>query len=111
VTVKFGGRPWARQVKLVLARDGASCRLGLPGCTIRATTADHILPRSHGGSNDLPNLRAACNHCNKSRKDRPLEALRPFREIYGRRATLRPDYTAPPLPRRSFATIRGDFGR
>lgn len=119
MTVKFGGRPWMRQVKLVIARDGATCRLALTGCTGIATTADHILPRSKGGSNELPNLRASCGHCNKSRKDRDLDSLRPQAgvanltpaggHIYGRRATLRRDYSA--LPRRSFATIRGDVGR
>jgi 5-methylcytosine-specific restriction endonuclease McrA len=30
------------------------------GCNKPATTADHILPRIHGGSDKIENLRAAC---------------------------------------------------
>ncbi|MEU1585224.1 HNH endonuclease [Micromonospora sp. NPDC005710] len=35
-----------------------------------ATTADHILPLSKGGSNDLTNLRPACGPCNYGRGNR-----------------------------------------
>lgn len=28
---------------------------------------DHILPRKHGGTNDIENLRAACTPCNKAK--------------------------------------------
>lgn len=52
---------------IVIARDGGRCQLRLPGCTVVATSADHIVPRSRGGTNDLTNLRAACRHCNSAR--------------------------------------------
>ena len=59
---------WRRVKAQVIARDGGVCRLRLPGCTIQATTADHIIPWLQGGGwYDLSNLRAACDHCNKVR--------------------------------------------
>lgn len=88
--------PWAGnaryRLKLVgecLARYGRTCHLcGLPG----ATTADHLIPWSHGGLNVLDNLRPAHGACNFIRQDTPLkvwftehriprrEALTPSRE-------------------------------
>lgn len=53
---------------VVIARDGGRCQLRLPGCTAVATTADHIVPRSRGGLTTVGNLRAACGHCNSSRR-------------------------------------------
>lgn len=35
-----------------------------------APTLDHIIPRSHGGSDDPENLRLACRGCNCSRSNR-----------------------------------------
>jgi 5-methylcytosine-specific restriction endonuclease McrA len=58
------GEGWSRKSKLVLERDGYQCQIGLPGCTGRATTADHIIAVAKGGSNDVSNLQAACRHCN-----------------------------------------------
>lgn len=40
-------------------------------CRGPATTADHITPRSLGGSDDLDNLRPACKRCNSSRGTSP----------------------------------------
>lgn len=60
---------------LVLERDGYRCRLRLPGCTLTATTADHVVPRSAGGATTMVNLRAACGHCNAAKGARPLKAL------------------------------------
>lgn len=56
-------------VRLVLATFGRTCHLcGIPG----ATTADHLVPWSHGGRNELDNLRPAHQGCNSVRKDTPL---------------------------------------
>lgn len=58
-----------RLVGLVLRAKGRTCHLcGLPG----ATTADHLVPWSHGGRNELDNLAPAHSACNSSRKDLPL---------------------------------------
>jgi len=59
-----GGRPWRRKVAQVVARDGGICWIcGRSG----ATSADHIVPRHDGGSDDLTNLRAAHVRCNQIR--------------------------------------------
>lgn len=58
-----------RLVALVLAARGRTCHLcGLPG----ATTADHVVPWSHGGRNELDNLEPAHSGCNSVRRDLPL---------------------------------------
>ena len=64
------GAEWQRARTMVIERDGGRCQLRRSGCTLVATTADHILPRSRGGTHDLNNLRAACFHCNSARGDR-----------------------------------------
>lgn len=56
-------------VRLVLATFGRTCHLcGISG----ATTADHLVPWSHGGLNELENLRPAHHGCNSVRRDLPL---------------------------------------
>lgn len=58
-----------RLVRLVLAAKGRTCHLcGGPG----ATTADHLVPWSHGGRNELDNLEPAHGGCNSVRRDLPL---------------------------------------
>lgn len=47
----------------VLNRDGYRCHW----CGGQASTADHLVPRAHGGSSDDGNLVAACLTCNSSR--------------------------------------------
>jgi 5-methylcytosine-specific restriction endonuclease McrA len=61
----------------VLERDGwrcQICRRGIPASLTvphpRAGTADHVIPRSQGGSHDLANLRAAHFLCNARRGNR-----------------------------------------
>jgi 5-methylcytosine-specific restriction endonuclease McrA len=50
---------WAALRAAVLARDGWTCQQ----CGARATDADHIIPRSAGGLDDLANLRSLCGRC------------------------------------------------
>lgn len=56
-------------VRLVLATYGRTCHLcGASG----ATSADHLIPWSHGGPNAPENLRPAHQGCNSVRRDMPL---------------------------------------
>jgi 5-methylcytosine-specific restriction endonuclease McrA len=45
----------------VKIRDGGMCQY----CGKVAQTADHVVPRSHGGADDVSNLVACCHACNK----------------------------------------------
>jgi hypothetical protein len=68
------GPAWSRQG--VISRDQGSCGY----CGGRASTVDHILPRSRGGKNTWKNTVAACGPCNQRKGDRtPAEARMPLR--------------------------------
>lgn len=41
-------------------------------CDAKATTFDHVVPLSRGGSNDIENLVPACLGCNSAKRDRSL---------------------------------------
>ena len=58
--------PIYRANRLLLLQDGPDCAIGLDCCTRIATTADHIIAVSEGGSDELENLRPACRPCNSS---------------------------------------------
>lgn len=67
----YGGS-WQRLSAAVLARDNHVCHY----CGDHATTADHVVPKSKGGTDAMSNLVAACRACNSGKRDRPafLEA-------------------------------------
>jgi 5-methylcytosine-specific restriction endonuclease McrA len=55
----------------VLKRDRFECAF----CGGKASTIDHIIPRSRGGKNTWKNTIAACSPCNNKKRDRtPQEA-------------------------------------
>lgn len=66
--MKWSEHPQRKRLRLiVLARDRGICWLcGQPG----ATTVDHVVPRSRGGSDELTNLAAAHAGCNYARGNR-----------------------------------------
>jgi len=66
---KWGGRRAAAWTAAVLEEYGRRCWLGLPGCTITATTGDHVIPRSVNPAlqYDVSNGRPACLSCNRRR--------------------------------------------
>lgn len=69
----WGGRRAQRLVALALTTYGTTCHLcGRPG----ADSADHLIPRSHGGPDDLTNLRPAHRSCNYSRGNQSLASWR-----------------------------------
>jgi hypothetical protein len=64
----------------VLKRAGFRCELcGIPADE-RAIEVDHILPRKHGGEDDLTNLQALCFKCNANKGARDDEDFRIIRE-------------------------------
>ena len=75
--VRGGSSRWRRLVTLCIAMYGVRCHLcglvvcpwcGRPG----ADTADHVIPKSRGGLDDLDNLRPAHRCCNVRRGDKPV---------------------------------------
>ena len=66
-------RAWRVIRRAVLERDGYRCQVEGPNCVGVATEADHLVPKSQGGSDMMPNLRAACRPCNLARSDKPVD--------------------------------------
>lgn len=59
--------------RFVLERDRYRCQVPADDgelCGAWASCADHIVPKSRGGSDHPDNLRAACTPCNLRRGDR-----------------------------------------
>lgn len=67
LTKKGSTRRWRKLRAAVLARDRGICHLcGRGG----ARSVDHLVPRAHGGSDDMANLAAAHLSCNSERGSR-----------------------------------------
>ena len=70
-------RRW-RALRDKVVNEEPLCTLRLSCCTVRSTTADHIIPVKYRP--DLKyvraNLRGACRPCNARRGARPLEQVR-----------------------------------
>lgn len=49
---------------------GKTCRLTVVPQHPDRATVEHVIPKSRGGSNMLPNLRVACYACNNARGDK-----------------------------------------
>jgi ATP adenylyltransferase len=64
----------------VLKRAGFRCELCGISADERAIEVDHILPRKHGGEDDLTNLQALCFKCNANKGARDNEDFRVIRE-------------------------------
>jgi 5-methylcytosine-specific restriction endonuclease McrA len=56
----YSSEEWRSLRLAVKIRDSGQCRY----CGKTAQTADHIVPRKRGGSDDLENLVACCRACN-----------------------------------------------
>jgi hypothetical protein len=81
---EWGGRVAQALVRRVLEVYGDTCHLCLePG----SNSADHLVPRSKGGTDAIENLRPAHRRCNYQRGDRSVAWWR---------AKYRPDLLAPP---------------
>jgi 5-methylcytosine-specific restriction protein A len=66
------GRDWAERRERVLARDPI-CR----ECGRRPSTeADHLVPKSAGGSDAMSNLRGLCQKCHRAKTQAEARAAR-----------------------------------
>jgi 5-methylcytosine-specific restriction endonuclease McrA len=57
--------------RAVFTRDGSTCVY----CGNSATSIDHVVPRSRGGTHSWDNVVAACRRCNHVKADRSLAEL------------------------------------
>ena len=69
----------------VLRRASTRCELCGVSNGERVLEVDHILPRNHGGSDDIANLQALCYSCNAMKRDRDATDFRALRESYAHR--------------------------
>lgn len=63
--------------KNVLLRDNGLCayRHCSPVCEVKASTMDHVVPRSKGGKHLFTNLVAACRTCNSKKDDKTIQQM------------------------------------
>jgi 5-methylcytosine-specific restriction endonuclease McrA len=72
-----------QRITALMARDGLNCAICGEALDrhikdvnhARYITLDHILPRSHGGLDDLSNLRLAHQECNSLRGNDPITPM------------------------------------
>lgn len=69
----------------ILKRARFRCELCGISAYEKALEVDHILPRNHGGSDDLSNLQALCYSCNAMKRDRDDTDFRNIRDSYEHR--------------------------
>jgi len=69
----------------VLKRASTRCELCGISNSDRALEVDHIVPRNHGGSDEVANLQALCYSCNSMKRDRDATDFRALRESYDHR--------------------------
>lgn len=62
---------FGRGTASILRRDGHRCQY--VGCSRRATTVDHVIPRCQGGPSTWGNLVACCRECNMLKGGRTPE--------------------------------------
>ena len=66
----------------VLKRARFRCELCGISADEKALEVDHIVPRNHGGSDDLSKFQALCYTCNAMKRDRDDTDFRKMRESY-----------------------------
>ena len=64
----YNKQEYKRNRKTVLEASAYTCHY----CKGPANTADHIIPVSKGGGNELENLLPSCLSCNSTRKNKML---------------------------------------
>lgn len=72
---------WKEIVKQVFLRDNYTCQYcGKVGGKLEA---DHIIPFSKGGTDDMDNLVTACRKCNRQKRDKSVEEFLKWRKEHG----------------------------
>ncbi|MFT8247283.1 HNH endonuclease [Roseomonas sp. BN140053] len=70
----FYSSPHWRRLRLVVLNAHPLCTTA--GCGRGSVVADHIVPRSQGGADDLANLTGRCWHCHQARRGTAEPRLR-----------------------------------
>ncbi|MES5423718.1 HNH endonuclease [Lacticaseibacillus paracasei] len=69
---------WKQVRKRVFERDAYTCvYCGRIGGKLEI---DHIIPISHGGTNEMANLATACRRCNRQKRDKSVKAFIEWRK-------------------------------
>jgi 5-methylcytosine-specific restriction protein A len=70
---------WRTIRRQVWERDGGRCRgpycRDAPPISLEAAQIDHRVPLSHGGTNELDNLRTLCRRCHVLRADHTHQGM------------------------------------
>lgn len=74
--VFYRTREWKQMRMAVLKRDHFRCKLALPGCEGKASTAHHLIERNAGGADHPFNLISACRACHNRIHPEKMELLR-----------------------------------
>ncbi|WP_206675444.1 HIT domain-containing protein [Mariprofundus sp. KV] len=69
----------------VLKRAQFRCELCGISAAEKALEVDHIVPRNHGGSDNISNFQSLCYSCNAMKRDRDDTDFRGIREMYNHR--------------------------
>lgn len=69
-TFGYNTAEWKKLSAQVIKRDGGVCYYCGTDDPTEVMTADHITPRSKGGTDTLDNLVCACRPCNSSKGNR-----------------------------------------
>lgn len=65
---------WSQIRKYILERDDFTCQYC--GAKDGPLEADHVMPKSRGGTDEYNNLVCACMRCNRSKSDKTPEEWR-----------------------------------
>ena len=75
---KYNTAEYKTNRRIVLEASGYTCHY----CKGPANEADHIIPVSHGGGNEIDNLLPCCKSCNSTRKNKTLMRLQYWNRKY-----------------------------
>lgn len=76
---QYNVKLWYRIIKEVFKRDNYTCQYcGQIGGKLEA---DHIIPFSKGGSDEMSNLITSCRKCNRQKKDKAVDEFIKWREL------------------------------